>query len=73
MIPEKVPRPVPVPAEVLVEVHAAEVGPRDAWIRAGKSALPQPVPLTLGFDLSGKSRLWVPVFPTSLLESRVSA
>jgi NADPH:quinone reductase-like Zn-dependent oxidoreductase len=30
------------------------VGPWDAWIRAGKSALPQPLPLTLGSDLSGK-------------------
>src|SRR5215831_10908722 len=51
---EKVPRPVPGPGEVLVEVHAAGVGPWDAWIRAGKSALPQPLPLTLGSDLSGK-------------------
>ncbi|WP_376708195.1 NADP-dependent oxidoreductase [Bradyrhizobium cenepequi] len=51
---ETVPRPVPGPGEVLVEVHAAGVGPWDAWIRAGKSALPQPLPLTLGSDLSGK-------------------
>jgi len=27
--------------------------PWDAWIRAGKSALPQPLPLTLGSDLAG--------------------
>jgi NADPH:quinone reductase-like Zn-dependent oxidoreductase len=39
--------------EVLVRVKAAGVGPWDAWIRAGKSALPQPLPLTLGADLSG--------------------
>jgi NADPH:quinone reductase-like Zn-dependent oxidoreductase len=39
--------------EVLVRVKAAGVGPWDAWIRAGKSALPQPLPLTLGSDLSG--------------------
>lgn len=32
---------------------AAGVGPWDGWIRAGKSALPQPLPLTLGSDLSG--------------------
>jgi NADPH:quinone reductase-like Zn-dependent oxidoreductase len=30
------------------------VGPWDGWIRAGKSALPQPLPLTLGADLSGE-------------------
>src|SRR6185369_2458489 len=33
---------------------AAGVGPWDGWIRAGKSALPQPLPLTLGSDLSGE-------------------
>lgn len=54
MILERVPRPDPGPGEVLVQVRAAGVGPWDAWIRAGKSALPQPLPLTLGSDLSGK-------------------
>src|SRR5580658_7378327 len=39
--------------EVLVRVKAAGVGPWDGWIRAGKSALPQPLPLTLGSDLAG--------------------
>ena len=39
--------------EVLVRVTAAGVGPWDGWIRAGKSALPQPLPLTLGSDLAG--------------------
>jgi NADPH:quinone reductase-like Zn-dependent oxidoreductase len=53
MVLEGVPRPAPGPGEVLVQVHAAGVGPWDAWIRAGKSALPQPLPLTLGSDLSG--------------------
>ena len=53
MILERVPRPDPSPGEVLVDVHAAGVGPWDGWIRAGKSALPQPLPLTLGSDLSG--------------------
>lgn len=48
---DQVPRPGP--GEVLVKVHAAGVGPWDGWIRAGKSALPQPLPLTLGSDLSG--------------------
>jgi NADPH:quinone reductase-like Zn-dependent oxidoreductase len=50
---ESVPRPDPGPGEVLIKVHAAGVGPWDAWIRAGQSALPQPLPLTLGSDLSG--------------------
>ena len=47
-------RPVPAEDEVVVQVAAAGVGPWDAWIREGKSALPQPLPLTLGADLSGK-------------------
>jgi NADPH:quinone reductase-like Zn-dependent oxidoreductase len=50
---ERVPRPEPGPGQVLVKVEAAGVGPWDGWIRAGKSALPQPLPLTLGSDLSG--------------------
>src|SRR4051794_21200375 len=51
---ERVPRPEPGPGEVLVKVEAAGVGPWDGWIRAGNSALPQPLPLTLGSDLSGR-------------------
>jgi NADPH:quinone reductase-like Zn-dependent oxidoreductase len=51
---ERVSRPTPGPGEVLVKVEAAGVGPWDGWIRAGKSALPQPLPLTLGSDLSGE-------------------
>lgn len=51
---ERVPRPEPGAGEVLVKVAAAGVGPWDGWIRAGKSALPQPLPLTLGSDLSGE-------------------
>lgn len=51
---ERVPRPNPGAGEVLVKVEAAGVGPWDGWIRAGKSALPQPLPLTLGSDLSGE-------------------
>jgi NADPH:quinone reductase-like Zn-dependent oxidoreductase len=45
--------PVPGAGEVLVRVHAAGVGPWDGWVRAGKSVLPQPLPLTLGADFSG--------------------
>ena len=51
---ERVRRPNPGPSEVLVKVEAAGVGPWDGWIRAGKSALPQPLPLILGSDLSGE-------------------
>jgi hypothetical protein len=47
MIFETVPRPDPGPGEVLVKVHAAGVGPWDGSIRAGRSALPQPLPLRL--------------------------
>jgi NADPH:quinone reductase-like Zn-dependent oxidoreductase len=51
---EELPRPAPGTGEVLVRVEAAGVGPWDAWSRAGKSALPQPLPLTPGSDLSGE-------------------
>jgi NADPH:quinone reductase-like Zn-dependent oxidoreductase len=51
---EQVSRPDPGPGEVLVKVKAIGVGPWDGWIRAGNSALPQPLPLTLGSDLSGE-------------------
>ncbi len=50
---EEVSRPTPSDGQVLVRVKAAGVGPWDAWVRAGKSALPQPLPLILGSDLSG--------------------
>ena len=51
---ERILRPVPSRGEVLVKVEAVGVGPWDDWIRAGKSALPQPLPLTPGSDLSGE-------------------
>lgn len=50
---EDVPKPEPTSGEVVVQVKAAGIGPWDALIRKGKSALPQPLPLTLGSDLSG--------------------
>ena len=53
LVYEELTRPVPVSGQVLVRVRAAGVGPWDAWVRAGKSALPQPLPLVLGSDLSG--------------------
>jgi NADPH:quinone reductase-like Zn-dependent oxidoreductase len=50
---EDVERPTPETGQVLVRVKAAGVGPWDGWIRAGNSVLPQPLPFTLGSDLSG--------------------
>ncbi len=50
---EDVPKPSPSSGEVVVQVKAAGIGPWDALIRKGKSALLQPLPLTLGSDLSG--------------------
>src|ERR1700712_3456360 len=53
IIYEEVPTPVPGPGQVLVRIAAAGVGPWDGWVRAGRSVLPQPLPLTLGAGLSG--------------------
>lgn len=50
---EDIPKPVPNAGEVVVKVEAAGVGPWDALIRRGDSALPQTLPLTLGSDFSG--------------------
>ena len=53
IVVEEVPRPAPARGQVLVRVKAAGVGPWDAWVRAGKSAVPQPLPLVLGSDVAG--------------------
>lgn len=53
LVAEDVPRPMPGDGEVLLRVKAAGVGPWDAWIRSGRSVLPQPLPLTLGSDVAG--------------------
>lgn len=53
LLVEEIERPSTTAGQVLVEVHAAGVGPWDAWIRSGQSALPQPLPLTPGSDISG--------------------
>jgi NADPH:quinone reductase-like Zn-dependent oxidoreductase len=50
---EDVAQPAAREGQVVVRVRAASVGPSDAWIRAGRSVVPHPLPLTLGSDLSG--------------------
>ena len=50
---DDVPKPAPGNGEVVVRVNAAGIGPWDALIRRGESVLEQPLPLTLGSDLSG--------------------
>src|SRR5262245_51921765 len=52
---EEVPRPVPGPGDLLVEVRAASVNPVDLKIREGKvkPLVKDRFPLTLGNDLSG--------------------
>ncbi len=54
IIVEAVELPPPRAGEVRIRVRAAGVGPWDAWVRSGKSALPQPLPLTLGADFCGE-------------------
>ncbi len=50
---EQLPLEEPGSNEMRVRIRAVGVGPWDAWIRSGNSALPQPLPLTLGSDYSG--------------------
>jgi NADPH:quinone reductase-like Zn-dependent oxidoreductase len=50
------PRPVPKPGQVLIEVHAASVNPRDWLLREGRYVfrhLVRGFPLVLGSDVSG--------------------
>lgn len=49
----EVPRPVPVPTEVLVRVRAVGVNPVEAVIRSGQFPLLGEPPFILGWDLSG--------------------
>jgi NADPH:quinone reductase-like Zn-dependent oxidoreductase len=53
LVAEDVPRPTPGDGEVLLHVKASGVGPWDAWIRSGRSAVSQPLPLILGSDVAG--------------------
>jgi D-arabinose 1-dehydrogenase-like Zn-dependent alcohol dehydrogenase len=54
LVAKDVPRPAPGTGEVLLRVKAAGVGPWDAWIRSGRSVLPQRLPLTPGSDVAGQ-------------------
>lgn len=47
------PRPEPLPSEVLVRVHAAGVNPIDAVVRSGAFPLIGQPPFVLGWDISG--------------------
>jgi NADPH:quinone reductase-like Zn-dependent oxidoreductase len=53
LIWEAVSCPEPREGQVLVRVRAAGVGPWDAWVRSGQSALRHELPLIPGSDLSG--------------------
>ena len=50
---DDMPKPAAGNGEVVMRVNAAGIGPWDALIRKGESVLEQPLPLTLGSDLSG--------------------
>ncbi|XUW93191.1 NADP-dependent oxidoreductase (plasmid) [Burkholderia sp. M6-3] len=49
----ELPVPRPTSGQLLIKISAAGVGPWDACIRSGKSALAQRLPLTPGSDISG--------------------
>jgi NADPH:quinone reductase-like Zn-dependent oxidoreductase len=48
-----VPRPKPLPTEVLVRVHATSVNPVELFVRSGAFPLLGDPPFTLGWDVSG--------------------
>lgn len=47
------PRPLPLPTEVLVRVHATSVNPVEAFIRSGAFPMLGKPPFVLGWDVSG--------------------
>lgn len=55
-----IPRPVPQPNEILIQVHAAGLNPVDNMTRAGKmKAILRPqLPATLGSDVAGVVQRW---------------
>ncbi len=50
---KKLPRPVPAPDEVLVEMRAAPINPADLNAIEGKYPVRPPLPATPGFEGSG--------------------
>src|SRR5215216_5588215 len=62
-----IPRPVPKPDEILVQVHAAGLNPVENKIRSGKmkAILRFQLPATLGSDLAGVVVGWAVVPPAS--------
>jgi len=52
---EVVPRPNLGAGQLSIKVKAAGVGPWDVWVRQGKSAIPQTLPLILGSDSGDNS------------------
>jgi NADPH:quinone reductase-like Zn-dependent oxidoreductase len=54
MISKRFPGQILVQARSLSKFTQQRSSPWDGWIRAGRSALPQPLPLTLDSDLSGE-------------------
>lgn len=53
LVAEEVPRPVPLPTEVLVRVQAIGLNPLEARLRNGEFPLLGEPPFTLGWDVSG--------------------
>jgi hypothetical protein len=63
---EEIPRPTPEDGELVVRVAAAGVGPWDALIREGNSAVQVSLPLILGADLAFSSGPPALAFGTAL-------
>lgn len=49
----EVPKPTPLPSEVLVRVHATGINPVDAMVRSGAFPMLGQPPFVLGWDISG--------------------
>src|SRR5438874_13596358 len=52
----EVPTPVPGEHDLLIEVHACALNPIDFKVRHGALAKGRPMPIVLGFDVSGVVR-----------------
>src|SRR6266566_7098096 len=54
--PHDLPTPVPSDHDLLIEVHACALNPIDFKVRHGALAKGRPIPIVLGFDVSGVVR-----------------